>query len=335
MREHCDGSDECEIQLPAVSGKPLTRPTRGVYFLANDGVFDIAAAFLSSFRASNPEVPLCLIPFNSSVQKLSELSSRYNFSVYSDEDLLSTCDQMSKRFHGTVNGQYRKLAAWHGEYDEFVYIDSDTIVLEDVCFVFDFLKYFSFIVSHSDMPEIRRWVWKDSIYSTTSLSRKQISYAANTGFIASSKGALSIQQAAEKLEDALALADHMELICAEQPFLNYLIVTSGKLYSSITTIRRKSRLAFLLPVECWGGSKINGISKGRITGTKHRVLLVHWAGQWGPGKFEKKVKSLLVRLVGNGSFKNVRFFMRNKKLWNYYYKLHCAKHSGYVDWRNK
>jgi hypothetical protein len=126
----------------------------------------------------------------------------------------------------------------------------------------------------------------------------------------------------------------MELLCAEQPFLNYLMVTSGKLCSSITTIRKKSGLS-LLPVEYWGGHKINGISKGRITGTKQRVLLVHWAGQWGPGRFEKKVKSLFFRLAGNGSFKNVRFFMRNKELWNYYYRLHCAKHSGSVDWRKK
>lgn len=297
-------------------------PTRGVYFLANDEIYDIAVTFLSSFRSSNPEMPLCLIPYNSSFEKLRSLCSRYNFSIYTDEGILERCDQISKQFHGNVSGQYRKLAAWHGPFHEFVYIDSDTVVLGDIRFVFDFLQYFSILTSHSDMPQTRRWVWKNSIYSTRALTWEQISYAANTGFIASIRESVSIQKAEEKICEGLQLVPHMELLCAEQPFLNYLIVTSGRRYSSITNLRIRSGLSHL-PVEAWGGAKISGIHKGRVTGQAPTVFLVHWAGQWAPTELDKKVNALLSWLLPQLRFKNVRRFMKNKRLWEYYHRLHC------------
>jgi len=35
--------------------------SRGVYFIANDAVIDIAIAFLNSFRRHNAAMPLCMI----------------------------------------------------------------------------------------------------------------------------------------------------------------------------------------------------------------------------------------------------------------------------------
>ena len=58
-------------------------------------------------------------------------------------------------------GQYRKLAAWFGAYDEFIYVDCDVIVLSEFSLIYDFLREFDVIVSHSNIPSIRKWVWKD------------------------------------------------------------------------------------------------------------------------------------------------------------------------------
>jgi hypothetical protein len=272
---------------------------RGVYFLANDAVFDMSIAFLSSFRTYNPSIPLCLIPFDESVAQLSEMQERFNFSIWRDDDLFYRCNYISLHFHGSVYGHYRKLAMWSGPFNEFIYIDTDTIVLENVDFVFKLLAAFDFVTSHSNMRSTRKWVWKDSIAETRQLSKEQISYATNTGFICSKRGNLSVEEAISKVRSALDIAPHMELLCIEQPFLNYLIVTSGLRYSSLYSIFRKCRSAEIC-LERWGGSDLGSVIDGRILGPEFpRTLLVHWAGEW------KRARS-----AGES--------IRNRELWEFY-----------------
>src|ERR1700730_17769535 len=108
--------------------------SRGVYFLANDRVLDLAIAFLNSFRRYNPEIPLCLVPFDENFDEVCDLRSKYVFSVFSDAIALQRCDELSKHFAGHRSGQFRKLAIWEGVFDEFIYIDVDTVVLSDIDF---------------------------------------------------------------------------------------------------------------------------------------------------------------------------------------------------------
>jgi hypothetical protein len=260
---------------------------RGVYFLANDSVLDMTIGFLASFRACNPTIPLCLIPFADDVAELTALASRFEFSVWDDVDALDRCDEISRRFHGHTVGQYRKLVMWQGPYDEFIYIDTDTIVLNSVDFVYSHLDSFEFVTTHSDMADIRRFVWKDSIYGTGALSDGQIGYAANTGFVASRREAISADHLAARLPDAVALAAHMELDCVEQPLLNYLIVTSGHRYSSLFAIAMATG-RWDIPTELWGGHPEIEVHDGRVTHPSHPILLVHWAGEWSQARRENR-----------------------------------------------
>ncbi|HEX8209984.1 MAG TPA: hypothetical protein VF584_07340 [Longimicrobium sp.] len=240
-------------------------------------------AFLNSVRAHNPHLPVCLIPFDDHVSKLMSLQPRYAFSVFSNQDTLRQCDTISRRFHERTMGHYRKLAAWEGEFDEFFYIDVDTVVLADLGFAFDFLSGLDFLASHSRLPELVRWVWKPSIRGAGALSEPQIAYSANTGFLGSRRGVLSIRELDAQLAGAVALADHMEFYCVEQPVLNFLIVTSGKRYSSLLEIWRETRNPQAL-LEHWAGNIQEGIrvEGGRLTfeGRPAPVMLVHWAGLW-------------------------------------------------------
>jgi hypothetical protein len=261
---------------------------RGVYFLANDVILDLAIAFLNSFRAYNPSISLCLIPFSDDIEQLGRLASRYDFSIWSDLTVLQRCDDISRVFHGYIAGQYRKLAAWEGRYDQFVYIDSDTVVLESVDFVFEHLSRFDFVTSHSNDPYIRKWVWKDSIYSTEALTQEQIAFATNTGFITSRRGCLTVDEAFDRLPKAVELADHMELFCAEQPFLNYLMVTSGRRYNSLAEIARHTGL-LNIPAERWGGEPTLVVQDGRVVWPDvPPTLLVHWAGEWHRAREKKR-----------------------------------------------
>ena len=240
---------------------------RGVYFLADDGILDMAIAFLNSFRTYNPSIALCLIPYADNVEQLASLRQQYNFTIWSDVATLQWCDEISRSFHGCTVGQYRKLAIWEGPFDQFVYIDSDTVVLHSIDFALRYLDQFDFLTSHSDMPQIRSWVWKDSVYATGALTNKQISYAANTGFLASRRKCLSREQIQAQLPGAQALAQHMELLCCEQPLLNYLIVTSGLRYASLSTIARSA--------ECGLASRWNSGQVRHPSSCETAVWFVH------------------------------------------------------------
>ena len=263
---------------------------RGVYFLANDRVYDQVIGFLNSFRTYNPTIPLCLIPFADDHERVAELADRYDFSIWTDAAVLRDCDAISRAFHdGATAGHYRKLAMWTGDFDEFVYVDSDTIVLERFDFVFDYLERYDFVTSHSNIARIRHWVWQRSIYETGALDQEQIEYAANTGFVASRAGLIDPEAVRRDLAAPLALAPHMALHCREQPLLNYLIVTSGRPYSSLSSIAAATADPDI-PQEQWAGQAIGRVEAGRLIPWQvNRVLLVHWAGeplqvQAGPGR---------------------------------------------------
>ncbi|MEP7095320.1 MAG: hypothetical protein ABI793_14760, partial [Flavobacterium sp.] len=108
--------------------------TQGVYFLANNKVLEMATAFLNSFRTHNKDISLCLIPYNNEFDQVKAMKDTYNFSIFDNEELLKICDDISLKFHGNVVGAYRKLVAWEGEFEQFIYIDIDTVVLDNLSF---------------------------------------------------------------------------------------------------------------------------------------------------------------------------------------------------------
>ena len=253
---------------------------RGVYFLANNKVFEQVVAFLRSFRTHNPDIPLCLIPFDSDFDRIAELKATYSFSIFDDANLLASCDAISEKFHGFVLGTYRKLVAWEGIFDDFIYIDVDTVVIESVDFAFEHLKHGDYIASHSNLENIRCWVWKDSVYATNLLTPPQIEYSANTGFFVSRRGLLPMKHCLAKVNGALELKDSMELDCMEQPFLNYLIVTSGYSHTSLLQLLMIG-IAPTVSLEWWAGTPDGHVDGGKLYDPRGAsVFLVHWAGFW-------------------------------------------------------
>lgn len=249
---------------------------RGVYFLANDYVLDRTIAFLNSFRKHHADTPLCLIPFADDTDELLELQSRYDFTVWpGDPALLESCDEISRSFHGEVKGHYRKLVAWEGEYDEFIYVDTDTVLLRDMGFVFPLLDRFGFVATVSGHPAVRPWVWRDSVRDTGALEPWQIAYSAETCFVASRKECLRFADVTARLPDALELAPHMALETYEMPVLNYLMVTSGWPCTSLWALPGGG------PVARWAGEPIGEVRDGQLVSPAGRpVFLVHWSGLW-------------------------------------------------------
>jgi hypothetical protein len=292
-------------------------PNVGVYFVANDAIYDLAVAFLKSFRIHNPAAELCLIPYDNDTARLSAMARQYNFSCFSDESVLARCDEISRQIHGKTFGHYRKLAAWHGPFDEFIYIDTDTVVTGSVGFIYERFTNYAFLFSHSNWPHLQQWVWKESIHETGALTAAQIEFSASTGFFHSKRGVLTIDEAERRLPDALKIVDHMVLFCVEQPFLNFLVVTSGKPYTSITNVIAETNATYL-PMEKWGGEKLKILRKENCRTSDENVLLVHWAGEWRPKGVEEWFYKVLRKLGYKGWLPSVRLFMRNGHLWRYY-----------------
>jgi hypothetical protein len=283
-----DPDFDCSFARLAARGRTGTHNgvhfmSNGVIFLASDSVIHLAVPFLRSFRRFNPGLPLCLIPFDTEISWLKSLQTTYDFTIFNNAEVLKWCDELSVNFHGHVHGQYRKLACWHTDFDSFVYVDVDTIILSELSFCFHLLAGFDFLTSHSDLPQIRRWVWRDSIREQSKLCGRQISFSANTGYIVSKAGLLSRSQVLYALPEALSISDHMELSTIEQPFLNFLIVTSSAHYSSLRTLARIYQRTDI-PQEHWGGHEEPESCGGVVTEMKpFPVLLIHWAGVWRHG----------------------------------------------------
>jgi hypothetical protein len=256
---------------------------QGVYFLANDFILDRVIAFLNSFRRFNESLPLCLIPYADDLDQLLRLQSRYDFSIWSgDMSVLQTCDEISRSFHGPrrTEHKYRKLAAWEGEYDEFVYLDCDTVILRDVSAVFAHLDQFAFVTGYSNHPPTRPLVWNDSIYQAGVLTEEQVAYAAGTGLVASRKEHLRFAGVRQQLPAALELAPHMYLETCDQPLLNYLIVSSGLPHTSLAVIAGAGG-ATDVAIEWWAGEPVGTIRDGQIVSAQSPpILMVHWAGFW-------------------------------------------------------
>ncbi len=293
--------------------------SRGVYFLADDGVVELAIAFLNSFRKHNPSIALCLIPFSDNIARLKELQGAYGFSIFSNTKVYDWYDSINLKFHNKPLGHYRKLAIWEGEFDEFIYIDVDTVVLENIDFVFKMLSDYDFVASHSNMAHIVKWTWKESIYGAGLLANEQIDYAANTGFIASKKGAIALAEIRIKIAAIPGLKPHTLPLSYEQPFLNYLIVTSGGRYTSLFVLWKKG-LYPGIALEQWAGTKGRKVRNGKIVLECHPVFLVHWAGKWTPTPFDNTLFSILKALgIKRPDDKPaIRFFMPYKRLWQYY-----------------
>jgi hypothetical protein len=249
----------------------------GIFFIANDTMYDLAVAFLNSVRIFEPLLPLCFIPYDNSCARIKELARKYNFTVFSDTALLHACDEISSRFHGATLGQYRKLAMWEGPFSHFAYLDTDTVLLSHMQVPLQLLDEWDIVTAASDMQNIRKFVWKDTV--TTCDQKIDSEYAANTGFIFSKAGSLSMKAIENRISDAITLSPHMELDYAEQALLNFLIVTSGCRYSSLSKVRRKTGRRHI-PLVVWSGHCDDDLLKRRGP-----TLAIHWAGQWRQGEY--------------------------------------------------
>jgi hypothetical protein len=299
----------------------------GVYFLCNDGLIEMAIAFLNAFRLYNPNLPLCLIPYrDDDITQLRDLAGVYDYSIFPYKDVLAACDRIGHRIK-PYDYRFRKLAIWEGEFDNFIYIDVDNIVLGDVFPLFQLLQAYQFVVCDSNEAGNIQWVWKDSLPLREKIGAAQVEFAANTSFILSRKGALSLAVVESRSDAIDYLVPHMQLACGEQPLLNYLIVSSGQKASSLSVLHRSGAN---VGIGYWAGMASNPEMAAQVYpdgtlqlhGTSEHVMFIHWSGLWQARTIDKFVYGFL-RLcgAGRGRMRATRLWFPYKRLWLYYRNL--------------
>lgn len=295
----------------------------GVYFSANDKVYNWTIAFLNSYRTFNPDLPLILIPFNHQCDRLLQLQEKYNFELYNDDASFSSLEAIGKAFElgHTPTGPYwfRRYAAFWGELDRFMYLDARQVVLANLTPLITALDQFNFDFLHYDCAI-------NQVYQPGEFRQQLLRQGRGRGFLsglwASRKGLFSLEELETLGGAALKIRDQLNPRNTDQAFINYCCDMKPVVYGHFA--------------EVMGGICQNAWARqtGQIYqqhgkyylwdygGLDHKkqVILVHWAGYSLNQPIPRNGLLYKYLLINK---KNILLFFINA-LWNHTLKVPLA-----------
>lgn len=252
----------------------------GVYFSANDVVYDWAVAFLNSFRSFNPELRLILIPFNDDCDRLLQLQYTYNFEVYIDPSFerLEAIGEAFELGH-TPTGPYwfRRYAAFWGPCDRFMYLDVRQVVLADLSTIIKSLDAYDFDLLHFDCA-------LNQVYEPGELRRTLLRKGKAKGFLsgawAARQGLFSLQEFEQLATDAVKVRSQLNPRNTDQAFINYCCDISYIRYGHVadvlgdicSTSWARTSGEIYIEDEKYYLWDYGGLDH------KHQFYLLHWAG---------------------------------------------------------
>ena len=251
---------------------------RGVYIVANNKVKENAIALLSSLRRYDPDIPVYLIPFNEDHQAVAQqLAQMYQVQLFPDLDLLTslteTIGDIFPRDFLALPNKMRKLAAWFGPLDEFLYIDTDILFFTPVSETLRYLDRADFIWCDYHYKRGLEDVFSNVVPERGIFTPEELKDVFNSGLWGSRKSALSMEQLACILKDCAAHREYFDFSSGttDQPIMNYLVLKA---------ISRRLNIAKANPEEpgSWGGSA-HFERRGEVLFDGDRPLrYLHWAG---------------------------------------------------------
>jgi hypothetical protein len=284
--------------------KTTTTHRVGVYCLANDEVLEWFQGFVRSLRKHEPGLPLTVIPYNASYSKLLALRSQFNFEVMS-EAAFTRFDSIASRVAGQriAGGTFRKLCCFFGEYETFLFLDSDIVVtgkLDMFLNTFDGaaadLVYFDSDITMAYTPEFGRRMAAE--YGSPGFTSG--SWIARRGCFTEAE-IMSVVESGEKIRDQFS-------IWGEQPFFNYLFdVTRRRKIPSWTFDPHLVHEPSARDIRYNSKDDAYHDSRGR------RIPFIHWAGCEWPTMFRPEI-FLRHRTLGMGSLEKLVYVL------NFYYR---------------
>lgn len=245
----------------------------GVYSLANDPVIEQFIAFVKSFRKYNPTLPLTVIRFDTNTDKMQELALKYNFKIWHHE-LEQELNDIGSRFepnNKTLAKLFKKFSAFWGEYDTFMFWDSDVAIVDDLTPILEkFDKSDAQILYFDSDPQFAY----NAGWLRDKMTREHNSAHMNTGSWGGKKGGITIEDMRSYMLNFEEFKNELWDV-GEQPFLNYCFDTKHLKKIRINQLipGRAFSVWYNLPIERKG-------DKYYWTDPEHagQMVAVHWAG---------------------------------------------------------
>ena len=252
----------------------------GVYFSANDIVYDWSIAFLNSFRQFNPNLRLILIPFNEECDRLLKLQDTYQFEIYVDPSF-EALEAIGKAFElgYTPTGPYwfRRYAAFWGPCDRFMYLDARQIVLADLRPIIQALDTYNFELLHFDCAI-------NQVYEPGELRRKLLregkARGFNSGRWVARKDLFNLREFEQYAAHALKIRDQLNPRNTDQAFINYCCDMKSVEYGHIADVMGSvCRTSWARqPGKIYQDDGKYYLWDYGGLAHKYQLLLLHWAG---------------------------------------------------------
>lgn len=236
-------------------------PRRGIFTLANDAVYEWSLAFLRSVARNSGGLPVTIIPFDDNCSRLERLAREHGAEIW-DPELLDDLDELGARCYPTSPKNqhlFRKFAAFHGAYEEFVFFDSDIVVRTD------FEPLLEYLTSQTDLI-VDCHFSPDAVYRPGPFRQRRIAEGArcfNSGFFMSTAGLAPLDELHASMGKLLPNLGDLAPGVGDQPFVNFWAEEAGL---SVVAI---DELAPELSRETWAGLQKKYIGTSPF---------IHWAG---------------------------------------------------------
>ncbi|NNJ24392.1 hypothetical protein LzC2_04490 [Planctomycetes bacterium LzC2] len=190
-------------------------------FSANDAVFDWTVAYLESYRAHNPDLPLAWMPFDDRCERVAALADDYAFTTYEDpafERLEAIGRTLDLGLTAYGPRWFRRYAAFWGPFERFVYQDCRQLVLCDLTEFVGASEQYGFDLLHFDCAI-------DQVYEPGPVRREFLRRGRGRGFMsgqwASRRGLFDLETLERFAEECVAVREQMNPRNTDQFFLNY------------------------------------------------------------------------------------------------------------------
>ena len=205
--------------------------SRGIYITANDKVTEHAIAFMNSIRFYDPDVPVVVIPYDNNYQGIAQiLGDRFGVTIYPDLDFIERLSQKLYTIFGdgffARPNQFRKQACWFGEFDEFLYIDTDIVVFEKIIDNLDYLQKYDFLCCDYQHSGGIKNVFSPTVIEQGIFTEEELKNIFNGGFWASKKNLISEQDLYDIFTECAAHPEYFDFSqkTSDQPIINYMIL---------------------------------------------------------------------------------------------------------------
>lgn len=253
---------------------------RGIYITGNDKVLEHSIAFLNSLRHWDKETPITLIPYDENYHKIADyLQHHYQVKVYEDLAFIQRLSQQlydifGQNFFARPN-QFRKQACWFGEYDEFLYIDTDIVVFEKIIDNLNYLNTYDFLCCDYQYKAGIKNVFTPKVIEENIFTSTELQDIFNGGFWASKKGLLTEKDLYESFRECAQYPEYFDFSqkTSDQPIINYMILKRIKKRFNI--VKRENKAP-----GNWAGSP-HFISKDHVLfdpKVDQPLQYLHWAG---------------------------------------------------------